>query len=129
MGPRLILILDSKAQWLEPIDLHMIEIMKMQHRTASETKLVRGLVLDHGARHPDMPKRVENAFVLTLNVSLEYEKTSVTLFIYIAIRCSTQRLLTVKSIRVFSIHRQSNVKSLLSLSEDLLMPRFKKLSI
>ena len=57
----------------------MIEIMKMQHRTASETQLVRGLVLDHGARHPDMPKRVENAFVLTLNVSLEYEKTFVIL--------------------------------------------------
>lgn len=53
----------------------MVEIMKMQHRTASETQLVRGLVLDHGARHPDMPKRVENAFILTLNVSLEYEKT------------------------------------------------------
>lgn len=55
----------------------MVEIMKMQHRTASETQLVRGLVLDHGARHPDMPKRVENAFILTLNVSLEYEKTYV----------------------------------------------------
>ena len=51
--------------------------MKMQHRTASETQLIRGLVLDHGARHPDMPKRVENAFILTLNVSLEYEKTYV----------------------------------------------------
>lgn len=61
----------------EPIDLHMVEIMKMQHRTASETQLVRGLVLDHGARHPDMPKRVENAYILTLNVSLEYEKTYV----------------------------------------------------
>lgn len=71
--------LDSKDQWREPIDLHMVEIMKMQHRTASETQLVRGLVLDHGARHPDMPKRVENAFVLTLNVSLEYEKTFVIL--------------------------------------------------
>lgn len=59
----------------EPIDLHMIEIMKMQHRTASETQLIRGLVLDHGGRHPDMPKRVENAYILTLNVSLEYEKT------------------------------------------------------
>ena len=59
----------------EPIDLHMVEIMKMQHRTELDTQLVRGLVLDHGARHPDMPKRVENAFILTLNVSLEYEKT------------------------------------------------------
>ena len=59
----------------EPIDLHMVEIMKMQHRTASETQLVRGLVMDHGGRHPDMPKRVENAYILILNVSLEYEKT------------------------------------------------------
>ncbi|KAI0829728.1 chaperonin-containing T-complex zeta subunit Cct6 [Trametes gibbosa] len=68
---------DSPEQFREPIDLHMVEIMKMQHRTASETQLVRGLVLDHGARHPDMPKRVENAYILTLNVSLEYEKTEV----------------------------------------------------
>ncbi|KZV66922.1 chaperonin-containing T-complex zeta subunit Cct6 [Peniophora sp. CONT] len=68
---------DEKDQYREPIDLHMVEIMKMQHRTANETQLVRGLVLDHGARHPEMPKRIENAFILTLNVSLEYEKTEV----------------------------------------------------
>lgn len=35
---------------------------------------VAGLVLDHGARHPDMPKKVKNAYILTCNVSLEYEK-------------------------------------------------------
>lgn len=64
----------------EPIDLHMVEIMKMQHRTDMDTKLIKGLVLDHGARHPDMPKRVENAYILILNVSLEYEKTYVFLF-------------------------------------------------
>ncbi|KAL8831580.1 MAG: hypothetical protein Q9191_000789 [Dirinaria sp. TL-2023a] len=58
-------------------DLHMVEIMKMQHRTASDTSLIKGLALDHGARHPDMPKRVENAYILTLNVSLEYEKSEV----------------------------------------------------
>ena len=58
-------------------DLHMIEIMKMQHRTAADTQLIKGLALDHGARHPDMPKRVENAYILTLNVSLEYEKSEV----------------------------------------------------
>ena len=61
----------------DPIDLHMVEIMKMQHKSATDSQLVRGLVMDHGARHPDMPKRVRNAFVLTLNVSLEYEKTEV----------------------------------------------------
>lgn len=61
----------------EPIDLHMVEIMAMQHRSEIDTRLVRGLVMDHGARHPDMPKRVKDAFVLTLNVSLEYEKSEV----------------------------------------------------
>lgn len=61
----------------EPLDLHMVEIAKIQQGQASDTRLVRGLVLDHGARHPDMPKRVTNAYVLTLNVSLEYEKSEV----------------------------------------------------
>nr|QBH73714.1 chaperonin [Thermobia domestica] len=61
----------------KPIDLYMIEIMEMQHKTEIDTKLVRGLVLDHGARHPDMPKRVENAYILTCNVSMEYEKSEV----------------------------------------------------
>lgn len=63
-----------------PIDLFMVEIMTMQHRTESETRLVKGLVLDHGARHPDMPKRLENAFIFTCNVSLEFEKTYVLLY-------------------------------------------------
>jgi len=58
----------------EPIDLHMVEIMKMQHKSAIDSRLIRGLVMDHGARHPDMPKRVKDAYILTLNVSLEYEK-------------------------------------------------------
>merc|ERR1712211_29322 len=59
------------------IDLHMIEIMEMQHRSEAESSLVRGLVMDHGGRHPDMPKRLENCYILTCNVSLEYEKTEV----------------------------------------------------
>lgn len=61
----------------EPLDLHMVEIAKIQQGQSCDTRLVRGLVLDHGARHPDMPKRVENAYILTLNVSLEYEKSEV----------------------------------------------------
>lgn len=59
------------------IDLHMVEIMGMQHRSEDETTLIRGLVLDHGARHPDMKRLSKNAFILTCNVSLEYEKTTV----------------------------------------------------
>ena len=61
----------------KPIDLHMVELMEMQHRTAADTSLIRGIVMDHGTRHPDMPKRLENAYILTCNVSLEYEKSEV----------------------------------------------------
>ena len=32
--------------------------------------------MDHGARHPDMSKKVTDAFILTCNVSMEYEKRS-----------------------------------------------------
>jgi len=62
----------------EAIDLHMVEVLHMQHKLDLETKLIRGMVLDHGSRHPDMPSRLENVFVMTLNVSLEYEKSEVT---------------------------------------------------
>jgi len=59
------------------LDLHMIEIMNMKHQSALDTAFIDGLVLDHGARHPDMPKRSENAHIMILNVSLEYEKSEV----------------------------------------------------
>jgi len=61
----------------KPVDLHMVELMEMQHKTATDTQLIKGLVLDHGSRHPDMPKRVTNAYILTCNVSMEYEKSEV----------------------------------------------------
>ena len=57
----------------------MVEIMEMQHKTELDTQLIRGIVMDHGSRHPDMPKRVDNAYILTCNVSLEYEKRCVIL--------------------------------------------------
>ena len=59
------------------IDLHMIEIMHMQHKMSTESRLVRGLVLDHGGRQSDMPSRLEKCYIMCLNVSLEYEKTEV----------------------------------------------------
>jgi len=61
----------------QPIDLFMIEMMHMPHKFGSESRLVRGLVLDHGARNADAPKRLKNCYILTCNVSLEYEKTEV----------------------------------------------------
>jgi T-complex protein 1 subunit zeta len=48
----------------------MVEIMHMQHKLATDTRLVKGLVLDHGARNEQMPKKLNNAYILTCNVSL-----------------------------------------------------------
>jgi len=53
----------------KPIDLFMVEIMHMVHKLGTQTKLVRGLVLDHGARHPDMPKQLERCYILIMNVN------------------------------------------------------------
>lgn len=55
----------------------MVEIMHMVHKLSTNTRLVRGIVLDHGARHANMPTKLKNCYVLTCNVSLEYEKTEV----------------------------------------------------
>lgn len=59
------------------MDLHMIELMHMQHKMSTESKLIKGLVLDHGGRQSDLPTRLENCYIMCLNVSLEYEKTEV----------------------------------------------------
>mmetsp|Transcript_128637 Transcript_128637/g.222230 ORF Transcript_128637/g.222230 Transcript_128637/m.222230 type:complete len:544 (-) Transcript_128637:641-2272(-) len=61
----------------QPVDLHMVEMMFMQHKLKSDSTFIQGIVLDHGARHPDMPKRLENCYILTCNASLEYEKSEV----------------------------------------------------
>ncbi|KAF5958439.1 hypothetical protein HYC85_005664 [Camellia sinensis] len=60
----------------EATDLFMVEIMHMRHKFDVDTRLVEGLVLDHGSRHPDMKRRAENCYILTCNVSLEYEKSA-----------------------------------------------------
>ena len=59
------------------IDLHMVEIMHMIQQMSSDSRLVKGLVLDHGGRHPQMPKKLENCYILNCNVSLEFENTEV----------------------------------------------------
>ncbi|XP_022914377.1 T-complex protein 1 subunit zeta [Onthophagus taurus] len=61
----------------KPVDLHMVELMEMRHKTEIHTQLIKGLVLDHGSRHPNMPKQITNAYILTCNVSMEYEKSEV----------------------------------------------------
>ena len=69
-----------------PLDLNRIEIMTQTRKHAIDSRLVKGLVLDHGGRHPDMPNQLgsDNAdgihkrggvYIMICNVSLEYEQT------------------------------------------------------
>ncbi|KYN31871.1 T-complex protein 1 subunit zeta [Trachymyrmex septentrionalis] len=96
------------------IDLHMVELMEMQHRTADDTTLIRGIVTDHGSRHPDMPKKLENAYILTCNVSLEYEKSEVNSgFFY---KSAEEREKLVAAERVFIDNR---VKKIIELKKKL----------
>merc|ERR1712093_430092 len=60
-----------------PVNLDMIEILQIRHKLDSNVKLIRGLVLDHGSRHPAMPKHVEQCYILNCNFSLEHEKTEI----------------------------------------------------
>uniref|UniRef100_A0A7N0T9F2 Uncharacterized protein n=2 Tax=Kalanchoe fedtschenkoi TaxID=63787 RepID=A0A7N0T9F2_KALFE len=61
----------------EAIDLFMVEIMHMRHKFDVDTRLVEGIVLDHGFRHPDMKRRAEDCYILNCNVSLEYDKSEI----------------------------------------------------
>uniref|UniRef100_A0A183EFL2 T-complex protein 1 subunit zeta n=1 Tax=Gongylonema pulchrum TaxID=637853 RepID=A0A183EFL2_9BILA len=91
-------------------DLHMIELQEMQHESDMDTRLVRGLVLDHGGRHPDMPKTLRNAYILTCSVSLEYEKTEVNSGFFYKSAAERERL--VSSEREFIMRRVQKIVDL-----------------
>jgi len=94
----------------EPIDLFMVEIMEMMHKTESDSKLVKGLVMDHGVRHATMSRNLKDAFVLTCNVSLEYEKTEVNSgFFY---KTAVERENLVKAERAFIDRRVEKIIAL-----------------
>lgn len=59
------------------VDLHMIEVMHMLHKAGTDSRLVKGLVMDHGGRHPGMPKSLKKCHILTMNYDLEYQKSEV----------------------------------------------------
>jgi T-complex protein 1 subunit zeta len=101
----------------EPVDLFMVEIMHMQHEFDNDSRLVRGIVMDHGARHPDMPKRLENCYVLTCNIGMEYEKTEVAAsFVY---STAEERDKMVEAERK---HVDDRVKQIIALKREVCPP-------
>ncbi|MCA1813197.1 MAG: TCP-1/cpn60 chaperonin family protein [Halobacteriales archaeon] len=60
------------------VDTDQILVVKKKGGQLTDTSLINGLVIDKERVHPGMPKRVEGAKLLLLNVALEAKKTEVT---------------------------------------------------
>jgi len=56
-------------------DLDDIMVEKKTGESITDTKLIKGIVLDKEVVHPGMPKRVEKAKIALLDLALEVEKT------------------------------------------------------
>jgi len=105
----------------QSLDLHMVEILHMKNKLVTDTRLIKGMVLDHGARHPDMPKRLQNCYILTCNCSLEYEKSEVNAgFFYSS---SEQRDKLVESERKFT---DEKVRKIVALKQKVCTEENKK---
>ena len=86
----------SPDQSAVKLDLHMVEIMTMKHQSALDTRFIDGLVLDHGSRHPDMKTSSDECYIMTLNVSLEYEKSEVNAGFFYATAEERQKLVAAE---------------------------------
>ena len=56
-------------------DIDMIEIIKKQGKSLTETELVTGMVIDKEIVHASMPRKVEGAKIALVNSAIEIEKT------------------------------------------------------
>ena len=57
------------------VDLDDIMVEKKPGESITDTKLIKGIVLDKEVVHPGMPKRVEKARIALLDTALEIKKT------------------------------------------------------
>jgi len=79
-----------------PLDLHMIEVMHIMHKAGNDSRLVKGLVMDHGGRHPGMPKSLKKCRILTMNYDLEYQKSEVNSGFYYSSASQRESMVTAE---------------------------------
>jgi thermosome len=59
-------------------DIDNIQLVKKTGKSLSETQLVRGIIVDKEVVNPGMPRKIENAKIVLLDIALEIEKTEIT---------------------------------------------------
>ncbi len=66
---------DKKEDGSYQVDIDNIKVEKKPGGSTSDTRMIRGIVLDKEVVHAGMPKRIENAKIALVNSPLEIEKT------------------------------------------------------
>jgi thermosome len=61
----------------EKVDIDQIKVEKKTGGSNEDSSLIKGMVVDKGRAHPEMPKRVPNAKIALVNAAFEIEKTEV----------------------------------------------------
>ncbi|MDH2902006.1 MAG: thermosome subunit beta [archaeon] len=68
-------VAEKKADGSYQVDLDNIKVEKKPGGSTSDTRMIKGIVLDKEVVHAGMPKRIENAKIALINSPLEIEKT------------------------------------------------------
>jgi archaeal chaperonin len=71
----LLLVAEKREGETYSVDLDNVKVEKKPGGSTSDTKLIKGIVLDKEVVHAGMPKRVEDAKIALVNSALEIEKT------------------------------------------------------
>ena len=59
------------------VDIDNIQIQKQQGGSINQTEIIKGIILDKGRLHDDMPKHLKNAKIALVSMALEVKKTEV----------------------------------------------------
>ncbi|MFI5420485.1 MAG: thermosome subunit beta, partial [Nitrososphaerales archaeon] len=71
----LLLVREKNQDGTYNVDLDNIKVEKKAGGSSSDTKLIKGIILDKEVAHPGMPKRIETAKIALVLSPLEIEKT------------------------------------------------------
>ena len=71
----MLLVAEKKDDGTSKVDLDNIKVEKKAGGSSSDTRLIKGIVLDKEVVHPAMPKRIEEAKIALVLSPLEIEKT------------------------------------------------------
>ena len=71
----LLLVAEKNEDGTSKVDIDNVKVEKKAGGSSSDTKLIKGIILDKEVVHPGMPKRIEAAKIALVLSPLEIEKT------------------------------------------------------